>query len=63
MVLSVAYLINANIHHYYHEVRIKKINAQKISSVEMDNSLFETYAHYVMPHGNHMFKTSSDMAI
>ena len=29
----------------------------------MTNHIFEAYKNYIMPHGNNMFKTTSDMAM
>ena len=48
---------------FFEKLKDQSFNAQNISSGEMANHLFETYKNYVMPHGKHMFKTASDMAM
>ena len=68
MGVSVVYLPKSCIHHYYHGVSFfgklkdQSCNAQNRRSGEIVSCLFETYKNYVMPHGNHMFQTESDMA-
>ena len=67
--MSVLYLPKAYICHYYHDVSVfltfkdQSCNAKTRRSDEMDNSLFDTYKKYVIPHGKHMFQTAYDMAM
>ena len=67
-VLSVAYLLIVCIHHDYHGVsffeklKYQSCDAQN-NSVKMVNLLFDAYKNYVMPHGKHIFKTASAMAM
>ena len=59
----------AFIHHHYHGVRVfdklkdQSCNAQNRRSGDMPTHLFDTCKNSVIPHGNHMFQKSSDMAM
>ena len=67
--MSVDYPPKKFIHNYYHDViffeklKYQRYTAQNRRSGEMVNRLFETYKNSVMPYGNHMFHTESDIAM
>ena len=63
VVVSVAYLPKARIHHYYHgmivfwkKLEYQSCNAQNRKSGKTTNHSFDTYKNNTMLHGNNIFK-------
>ena len=48
---------------YLKKLKYLSQNSQNRRYDEMDNHLFETYKNSVIPHGLHIYETSSDMAM
>ena len=57
-----SYLLSQR-YHYMEKLKYQIHNAKNRRSGEISNGIFQKYNNYVVPHGHHIYQTSSDMDI